>query len=285
MDGPQVLGGAPFNVAWNLQAFGRKPLFVSAVGDDRLGDSIRQQMLSHAMSIAGLQSNKKSTGVVKVAFVDGEPNYEIVTDQAYDHIEFNPDTFADREVSLIYHGSLAWRSPGTRATIQSVRKTLDAPVFVDLNIRPPWFEREWLPEMLTGIHSLKLNADELKELSGETATGFVDASDGESRIDQIKHVAFALLKKFSLQRVWVTDGSFGAAFVERDGGSGFSKSVQVEGFADTIGAGDAFSSVVIDGFVSGLATNQVLDNAVKFAAKVCSLRGATTDNLDFYQGH
>lgn len=32
-DGTQVLGGAPFNVAWHLQGFGAKPLFVSCVGD------------------------------------------------------------------------------------------------------------------------------------------------------------------------------------------------------------------------------------------------------------
>lgn len=33
-DGRRVLGGAPFNVAWNLQAFGLAPQFISRVGDD-----------------------------------------------------------------------------------------------------------------------------------------------------------------------------------------------------------------------------------------------------------
>ena len=33
-DGQQVLGGAPFNVAWHLHAFGISPLFVSRVGQD-----------------------------------------------------------------------------------------------------------------------------------------------------------------------------------------------------------------------------------------------------------
>ena len=31
-DGSVVLGGAPFNVAWHLQAFGRAPLFISTGG-------------------------------------------------------------------------------------------------------------------------------------------------------------------------------------------------------------------------------------------------------------
>ena len=33
-DGRRVLGGAPFNVAWHLQAFGEAPRFISRVGAD-----------------------------------------------------------------------------------------------------------------------------------------------------------------------------------------------------------------------------------------------------------
>ena len=36
-DGSIVLGGAPFNIAWHLQAFKQSPLFISRVGDDPLG--------------------------------------------------------------------------------------------------------------------------------------------------------------------------------------------------------------------------------------------------------
>ena len=43
-DGSAVLGGAPFNVAWHLQAFGLKPLFVSRVGNDAAGESVRWAM-------------------------------------------------------------------------------------------------------------------------------------------------------------------------------------------------------------------------------------------------
>jgi fructokinase len=31
-DGNRILGGAPFNVAWHLQAFGLKPLLITRVG-------------------------------------------------------------------------------------------------------------------------------------------------------------------------------------------------------------------------------------------------------------
>lgn len=43
-DGHVVLGGAPFNVAWHLQAFAKAPMIVSRVGNDPLGHQIRQSM-------------------------------------------------------------------------------------------------------------------------------------------------------------------------------------------------------------------------------------------------
>ena len=48
-DGNRVLGGAPFNVASHLQAFGARPLFVSRVGEDPNGDEVRGRMQSRGM--------------------------------------------------------------------------------------------------------------------------------------------------------------------------------------------------------------------------------------------
>ena len=38
-EGNMVLGGAPFNVAWNLQAMGLAPHLVSRIGRDELGNT------------------------------------------------------------------------------------------------------------------------------------------------------------------------------------------------------------------------------------------------------
>ena len=48
-DGSEILGGAPFNVAWNLQAFDVQPLLVSRVGKDRLGRRILGAMSEWGM--------------------------------------------------------------------------------------------------------------------------------------------------------------------------------------------------------------------------------------------
>ena len=45
-DGNRVLGGAPFNVAWHLQAFGQSPRLVSRIGRDPEGRQVREAMRS-----------------------------------------------------------------------------------------------------------------------------------------------------------------------------------------------------------------------------------------------
>ena len=68
-DGSAVLGGAPFNVAWNLQAFGQAPLLISRVGQDALGEQIRETMTDWSMDTSCLQSDMSHpTGIVDISF-------------------------------------------------------------------------------------------------------------------------------------------------------------------------------------------------------------------------
>src|SRR5690606_31337572 len=87
-DGTAVLGGAAFNVAWNLRGLGLDPLFVSRVGDDERGRGVLGAMERFGMDTSAVEVDPiRPTGVVTVAFRDGEPSYEIIADQAYDRIE------------------------------------------------------------------------------------------------------------------------------------------------------------------------------------------------------
>ena len=54
-DGTEVLGGAPFNVAWNLRGFGLDPLFVSRIGHDERGEKILDAMHRWGMDAAGVE--------------------------------------------------------------------------------------------------------------------------------------------------------------------------------------------------------------------------------------
>lgn len=134
-DGKCVLGGAPFNVAWHLQAFGQAPYFMSRVGDDAEGETVRSAMHDWGMDMAGLQTDLLlATGRVSINFVDGEPVYDIVRPCAYDAIEAQlqmPDC------NFLYHGSLALRESTSRLTLDWLRLKQPETVFVDVNLRSP----------------------------------------------------------------------------------------------------------------------------------------------------
>ncbi|MEJ2203041.1 MAG: PfkB family carbohydrate kinase, partial [Gemmatimonadota bacterium] len=60
---------------------------------------------------------------------------------------------------------------------------------------------------------------------------------------------------------------------------------EVSHIVDTVGAGDAFSSVLILGILAGWAPETMLRRASGFAADACRLRGATTTDLTAYETH
>ena len=148
-DGQAVLGGAPFNVAWHLQALNQSPFLISRVGEDEDGDRVRSAMQQWGMDTTGLQSDpKRATGQVRVSIIDGEPSYEIVEDCAYDAIE--PPGLENCD--FLYHGSLAARCDKSADTLLQLRDTVPNKVFVDANLRQPWWRRERLEELVHGAH-------------------------------------------------------------------------------------------------------------------------------------
>lgn len=271
-DGRNILGGAPFNVAWNLLGLGLQPMFVSAVGDDADGKRIRDRMAGWKMDLRGLQTaGGNHTGTVKVTLAQAQPSYDIVFPCAYDFIDLPPFADALEQFSMLYHGSLAWRGERSRATIKRLLADSSLPRFVDINIREPWFDRAWLPELLAGAGYVKLNDEELAALTGLPC----------STAEQVSAAVAKLGDEFGAAVCFVTCGSRGAYAVNGDAIT-FAAAAQPQSMVDTVGAGDAFAAATIDGLLRGLSYQQVLDRAVTFAARICGIRGATTTEPAVY---
>lgn len=268
-DGSAILGGAPFNVAWNLQAFGMRPLFISSIGDDALGKQVRDGMQTWGMELSGLQTaHQYPTGVVDVTLHDGEPHYNIVPDSAWDFI--HPDRLPGLpDDGLLYHGSLALRQPVSHAACEKLRHQHDMLHFVDINLRAPWWKLETVLPMLEGVQWLKINADELASIVPQENTN--DA--------RIRH----LFNTMPLKWLIVTLGEEGALAVSASGARLQVKPERAAQVVDTVGAGDSFSSVLITGLIQGWPLEQTLQRAQQFASAVVGLRGATTTQRDFYQ--
>jgi len=266
-DGSRVLGGAPFNVAWHCQAFGLQPLFISRVGDDPLGREIKSAMLEWGMDTTGLQlDSEHPTGIVDVRINDGEPAYDIVENSAWDFIDTLSIPQTD-EQSLLYHGSLALRNQKSADSLNQLKQNYSQSIFIDVNLRPPWWQASMIEIVLQQARWLKLNVEELALLVPQE-------NDLESRIAY-------LFNTFNVHLIVVTQGSAGAlAITETE-----RCSVQPQNSSqviDTVGAGDAFSSVLLLGIYKDWPLQQILNRAQEFASAVVGQRGATTRNRHFY---
>ncbi len=266
-DGTEILGGAPFNVAWHLQGLGERPLMISRVGKDDRGDRIIEKMDHWGMHIDGMQSDpERPTGEVLVTFDSGQPNFEVRSDCAYDCLECEPieKLMGTYNPSLLYHGTLALRSDISRVTLQQCFDLYQFRSFIDINLRDPWWEEQNLKSYLDRATWVKLNDEELKQI------GLVAEDLG------------AMLLYSKAEMVIVTQGEEGASILTKKQPMLSKKPSKLDRVEDTVGAGDAFSAVAILGIMEKWPEEVILSRALGFASKVCTIQGAITDDWEFY---
>jgi fructokinase len=275
-DGSRVLGGAPFNVAWHLQGFGLAPFFVSAVGADETGRDVLDRMKDWGMRTDGVQVDASHpTGRVTAHIVEGEPAFEIGSEQAYDYIQSDAalDSLGSDDVELIYHGSLALRETASRKAVAVLQRATGAPTFVDLNLREPWWTEALVKSCLDGATWLKLNRDELGTVTGARY----------ETVEACEEAGGALARQCDLDAVIVTLGGEGSLLI-RGGASWSEESVGLEPdeVVDTVGAGDAFSAIACIGMIRGWGPGEILRRGNAFAGEICRIRGATTADRSIY---
>jgi fructokinase len=271
-----VLGGAPFNVARHLKAFGRNPVLITRLGHDALADEVLDVMSRNEMEIVGVQrGNNYPTGRVKVHMKGGAHSFEILPEQAYDFI--NPAVVRMIALSvnpeLIYFGTLAQRNEISRRALKSLLRSTGAAKFLDINLRAPWFDEKVLKQSLQYADTVKLNAEELAILA--EMFGFPD--------NEPQGLASELMKQFGLEQVVVTCGQEGAWQLNRKGNkveAGVKD--QAIRLMDTVGAGDGFAAVCILGKLLRWPATLTLERANAFASAICEIRGAIPEHADFY---
>ncbi len=273
-DGASVLGGAPFNVAWHLQGFGLQPLLISAVGQDAQGEKVLQTMSDWGMDCQGIQiDSAHQTGVVNITLNNGQPTFNIVAEQAYDFIlpEAVKDIISRESISLLYHGSLISRSQGSRDTLSLLQQRINKPVFIDVNLREPWWENSIVDGLLKHASWLKINDAELVKLTAD-----------DNALQPLQHAARNMFDRYQLDLLIVTCGAKGAFVVSKDGMID-GKPVMAKQVADTVGAGDAFSAVTLLGLIKGWAYTDIMQRALQFASLLCTVRGATLQDMSIYK--
>lgn len=266
------LGGAPFNVAWHLQGFGIDPLLYSRIGNDDAGRDIKRTMQDWGMDCSLLQIDQdKPTGIVQITMGEelSEHKFDILDQQAYDFIAYQPiDEAILANVPLLYHGSLITRNETSLKTLDILKSTLNKPVFVDINLRDPWWKSLNMGHLLKGADIVKMNKDELKLLYGSSIS-----SDGE----------ITGLQAGDKSDLLITLGQEGVVYQPHAGAKVKSKSAHVSKMVDTVGAGDSISAVFLLGHLLGWDYENTLNRAVEFASAICEHRGGIFRERSVYE--
>jgi fructokinase len=161
-------------------------------------------------------------------------------------------------------GTLAQRGASSRSTIHRCLEAVSpaALVVYDINLRPPFFARDWFEQSLKRSNIAKLNDDEVC-----TLRPLLGAPAGDD-------AGFArwLLDRHSLEAVCVTRGDRGALVVTAG------DLVDLAGVpinvVDTVGAGDAFTAGLIWSRLSGWPWERAARLANQIGALVASRPGA-----------
>jgi fructokinase len=272
-----VLGGAPFNVARHLQAFDLHPVLISRTGSDALRDALLEEMARLGMEIAGIQCDaERPTGQVQVILENDSHRFDILPDQAYDHIcaEATQETLAAIRPRIAYFGTLVQRSAKSRLAAERFLQTCDCPVFLDINLREPWYDEATIASSLNAADIVKLNQDELAVVAEVFG------------LDHLHHEAQAMVlqQRFGLKQIVVTCGASGSWMLDER--QQVTQAVPAETghpVADTVGAGDAFAAVFILGLLSQWDAPTTLQRASDYAAAICQVRGAAPASTAFHQ--
>lgn len=274
-DGP-IMGGAPFNVGYHLRAFGLHPILVTRTGADPLRQKLIKLMQDAGMPATGVQCDLHyPTGQVQVKPGEDGHIFEILADQAYDFID--PHTAGDIastvQPELVYFGTLAQRNPVSGAALEEIlRRTPQTPRLLDINLRKPWYHLETIQHSLIQADYVKVNEDELTELSGLLALQTRGARD----------TALRLIENFRLKALLVTRGGDGAWLLDQSDNHAEIAGIASVSVIDTVGAGDGFCAVFILGLLLDWPNTLTLERANRFAAALCGIRGATPEATGFY---
>ena len=271
----RVLGGAPFNVARHLRAFGLNPILISRTGNDEFRNILLNAMGLFGMETLGVQCDPTHpTGQVRVHVGKDGHRFEILPDQAYDfiHPAITRMVTLSAQADLVYFGTLAQRNKTSRRALSTLLRSNAAPRMLDLNLRKPWYDPPTLKRSLAHADILKVNEEELATLTGVLRLQVTDQ----------RAAAEMLIRQYDLECMLVTYGEMGAWLLNKDGTEVNIDGIVGQTVADTVGAGDAFSAVFITGALSGWPVQQTLTRANNFAAALCGQHGAIPENPVFY---
>lgn len=259
-----IPGGAPLNVAIHLKNLGYYAEIVSKVGNDKEGEDLLRFISTNKLSVNYIsKDNHYPTGKVIVSLDNkGKATYEICNPSAWDYIELNQEIQKlSLEANMIIYGTLSSRNPVSRDTLHGLLQS-KAIKIIDVNLRPPYNNRDVIEPLLHKANIIKLNDDELVEIASWHGITMPENNAIEW-----------LCNFYDCSMVLLTLGERGAILYSNG------TSYKHDGFKikaiDTVGSGDSFLAAAIASIIEKETVENVLDFACATGSFVATKKGAT----------
>jgi fructokinase len=272
IEGEPFLGGAPFNFASHLARFGATSHIVSRLGMDDLGKKAAAQAQQYGVGTRYIQFDEAlPTGTVEVILKDGQPDYTIFENVAWDNIQY-PDfaqTVDDTSFDVFYFGSLIQRTSVSARTLKSILSNHQfSHVFYDVNLRKGGYSKSIITDSLVSCTILKLNIDEVPVVSDILF----------NKVHDLRHFAELISKTHTIDVIVITAADKGC-FVYQQGTVYEIAGIKID-LCDAIGAGDAFSAAFVYSYVHGKNVAEAARIANHVGAFVASQKGPIPEYPD-----
>ena len=261
-DGPQP-GGAPLNVAYHLKKQGVETSIISRIGDDENGHKLAFLLDSWGINKALIQTDYQypTSEVIAKMNNGNEVSYEIIFPVAWDFIDYSK-IIAEKVQPTTYfvYGSLSSRNDTSRETLFEFLEKDCIKVF-DINLRPPFVNRDLLEVLLSKADIVKFNQSELEMAQ------LLFGGPFSNEASQIRFIQ----ERFGIKEIIVTKGEFGASYYKGNKVyNAWGSEVKV---TDTIGSGDSFLAAFIANHCLKKDPAVIIKNAVAMGAFIATKKG------------
>ncbi len=261
-------GGSPANLAYHLHCLGNKSVLLSRVGDDTNGEELIDFLKTKGLSTDHIQTDKKlSTGRVTVNIDEhNEPSYTIHQPSAWDNITTeNVSPELVRSLDAICFASLSQRNQVSAESLKILLSSAptDCLKVFDLNLRPPFIDRELILDLINQSDVIKVNEDEFSKIGEWLET---------------QNPAEEILKNDPSKIIILTLGASGSAMYTSEGYFN-QPAYPISGEGDFVGVGDAFLACFTHLVLNEEKHDRILKLANRYAAYVASEKGGMPDIL------
>jgi fructokinase len=273
-------GGSPMNVAVGLARLGERTGFAGRLSTDPFGTILRRHLERSGVDVRHVVTAAEPSTIALVQLADGHATYEYAlgADFQWSASEL---AFLPGGALAVHFGSLAsWLPPGDAAiaaAVSTLRSSGSVLISYDPNVRPALLPdrvsaRQQIEQSVALAHVVRASLDDVHWLYGPQAD-----------VDVVADRWLA----FGARLVVITMGAHGAT-AWASGRPPVSRPGFQTAVTDTVGAGDAFTSGLLDalalrgllvpGRLGALEDRAklagVLDEASRIAAITCSRPGA-----------